>query len=141
MNFTTRKGSSHQRSTSTTNRMNRKQTGITQHGNLFLDYTFLLFLCIIPPGSPFLSSLMRINLLNLSSNLDKLKRGRRLAWSRLGDLGSLDPGSNPGDPTKILFAGFMGFYQRDRLEGDLMFVLRLHFESLLLQPLQGFIHI
>ena len=25
--------------------------------------------------------------------------GCRLAWSRLGDLGSLDPGSNPGSPT------------------------------------------
>ena len=25
-------------------------------------------------------------------------RGCRLAWSRLGDLGSLDPGSNPGSP-------------------------------------------
>ena len=27
------------------------------------------------------------------------KRGCRLAWFRLGDLGSLDPGSNPGSPT------------------------------------------
>ena len=27
--------------------------------------------------------------------------GRGLAWSRLRDLGSRDPGSNPGDPTKI----------------------------------------
>ena len=26
-------------------------------------------------------------------------RGCRLVWSRLGDLGSLDPGSNPGSPT------------------------------------------
>ncbi len=25
-------------------------------------------------------------------------RGCRLAWSRLGDLGSLDPGPNPGSP-------------------------------------------
>ena len=30
----------------------------------------------------------------------KLGRGCRLAWSRLGDLGSLDPGPNPGSPTK-----------------------------------------
>jgi len=27
------------------------------------------------------------------------QRGCRLAWSRLGDLGSPDPGSNPGSPT------------------------------------------
>jgi hypothetical protein len=36
---------------------------------------------------------------------DKLRRRRwgcRLAWSRLGDLGSLDPGPNPGSPTIIL---------------------------------------
>ena len=26
-----------------------------------------------------------------------------LAWFRLGDLGSLDPGSNPGDPTTLIF--------------------------------------
>ena len=26
------------------------------------------------------------------------KRGCRLAWSRLVDLGSIDPGSNPGSP-------------------------------------------
>jgi hypothetical protein len=26
-------------------------------------------------------------------------RGCRLAWSRLVDLGSIDPGSNPGSPT------------------------------------------
>ena len=30
------------------------------------------------------------------------KRGLRLAWSRLVDLGSIDSGSNPGGPT-ILF--------------------------------------
>ena len=29
-----------------------------------------------------------------------LGRGRRLAWSRLRDSGSRDPGSNPGGPTK-----------------------------------------
>ena len=32
-------------------------------------------------------------------------RGCRLAWSRLVDLGSIDPGSNPGSPTiSILFS-------------------------------------
>ncbi len=31
----------------------------------------------------------------------RLPRGCRLAWSRLGDLGSLDPGSNPGSPTNL----------------------------------------
>ncbi len=38
---------------------------------------------------------------NNSSNADpKLSlRGCRLAWSRLVDLGSIDPGSNPGSPT------------------------------------------
>ena len=35
-------------------------------------------------------------------NLDSLKRGCRLVWSRLEDLGSLDPGSNPGSPTTDL---------------------------------------
>ena len=29
-----------------------------------------------------------------------LRRGCRLAWSRLVDSGSIDPGSNPGSPTK-----------------------------------------
>jgi hypothetical protein len=28
-------------------------------------------------------------------------RGCRLAWSRLVDLGSIDPGSNPGSPTSL----------------------------------------
>jgi hypothetical protein len=32
------------------------------------------------------------------------ERGCRLAWSRLVDLGSIDPGSNPGSP--ILFIPF-----------------------------------
>jgi hypothetical protein len=33
-------------------------------------------------------------------------RGCRLAWSRLVDLGSIDPGSNPGSPTiSSLFSG------------------------------------
>ena len=32
-------------------------------------------------------------------------RGCRLAWSRLVDLGSIDPGSNPGSPTKLLIVG------------------------------------
>ena len=40
-----------------------------------------------------------IKTLNLTLN-EQNKRGRRLAWSRLRDLGSRDPGSNPGDPTK-----------------------------------------
>ena len=40
-----------------------------------------------------------IKTLNLGFNQEML-RGRRLAWSRLRDLGSRDPGSNPGDPTK-----------------------------------------
>jgi hypothetical protein len=30
-------------------------------------------------------------------------RGCRLAWSRLVDLGSIDPGSNPGSPTTFAF--------------------------------------
>jgi hypothetical protein len=30
-------------------------------------------------------------------------RGCRLAWSRLVDLGSIDPGSNPGSPTTPIF--------------------------------------
>ncbi len=29
--------------------------------------------------------------------------GCGLAWSRLGDSGSLDPGSNPGSPTMFYF--------------------------------------
>ncbi len=41
---------------------------------------------------------MGINLKDPSLNSES-KRGCRLVWSRLGDLGSLDPGSNPGDPT------------------------------------------
>ena len=40
--------------------------------------------------------------LNLGFNIENKGevRGCRLAWSRLGVLGSLDPGSNPGSPTK-----------------------------------------
>ena len=34
--------------------------------------------------------------------------GCRLAWSRLGDLGSLDPGSNPGSPIRS-FLFLLGF--------------------------------
>ena len=30
------------------------------------------------------------------------KGGCRLAWSRLVDLGSIDPGSNPGSPTTVI---------------------------------------
>lgn len=41
---------------------------------------------------------MGVKTLNTSLNL-KSVRGRGLAWSRLRDLGSRDPGSNPGDPT------------------------------------------
>ena len=33
----------------------------------------------------------------------KLGGGCRLAWSRLGDSGSLDPGSNPGSPIRKPF--------------------------------------
>ena len=36
--------------------------------------------------------------LNLGSDSEK-GRGCRLAWSRLVDLGSIDPGPNPGSPT------------------------------------------
>ena len=36
-----------------------------------------------------------------SSFFNQNKRGCRLAWSRLGDLGSLDPGPNPGSPTNF----------------------------------------
>jgi hypothetical protein len=36
-----------------------------------------------------------------SGTLDYLEWGCRLVWSRLGDLGSLDPGSNPGSPTTM----------------------------------------
>jgi len=46
---------------------------------------------------------MEVNLLNLKVNLVEV-RGRRLAWSRLRDLGSRDPGSNPGDPTNYVYA-------------------------------------
>ena len=49
-----------------------------------------------------------INLLNLNTNSDNVW-GRRLAWSRLRDLGSRDPGSNPGDPTKLLLNKSFGF--------------------------------
>ena len=42
---------------------------------------------------------MGIKTLNMGLNEQNM-RGRRLAWSRLRDLGSRDPGSNPGDPTK-----------------------------------------
>jgi hypothetical protein len=38
-----------------------------------------------------------ISQLRIATN--KLKRGCRLAWSRLVDSGSIDPGSNPGSPT------------------------------------------
>ena len=41
---------------------------------------------------------MGINLKD-SSSFSKNSWGCRLAWSRLGDLGSLDPGPNPGSPT------------------------------------------
>jgi hypothetical protein len=41
---------------------------------------------------------MGINLKDSSLDSES-KRGCRLVWSRLGDLGSLDPGSNPGSPT------------------------------------------
>ena len=34
-----------------------------------------------------------------SSLFSKKSRGCRLAWSRLVDLGSIDPGPNPGSPT------------------------------------------
>jgi hypothetical protein len=47
------------------------------------------------------------NRANLSLNLETgatIDRGCRLAWSRLVDLGSIDPGSNPGSP--ILFLLF-----------------------------------
>ena len=36
-----------------------------------------------------------------SSPFSKNKWGCRLAWSRLVDLGSIDPGPNPGSPTII----------------------------------------
>ena len=41
---------------------------------------------------------MGIKTLNLVSEFETI-RGCRLAWSRLRDLGSRDPGSNPGSPT------------------------------------------
>ena len=37
--------------------------------------------------------------LNERDSISKNTRGCRLAWSRLVDLGSIDPGSNPGNPT------------------------------------------
>jgi hypothetical protein len=39
--------------------------------------------------------------INKSDNsfFNENKRGCRLAWSRLVDLGSIDSGSNPGSPT------------------------------------------
>jgi len=40
----------------------------------------------------------------ISASVFRTDRGRRLAWSRLRDLGSRDPGSNPGDPTMITAA-------------------------------------
>ena len=42
---------------------------------------------------------MRTKLLNTKAIWKKVQRGCRLAWSRLVDLGSIDPGSNPGSPT------------------------------------------
>ena len=38
-----------------------------------------------------------------TSLIPQNKRGCGLAWSRLGDSGSLDPGSNPGSPTMFYF--------------------------------------
>ena len=49
---------------------------------------------------------MGINLKDASPNSES-KRGCRLVWSRLGDLGSLDPGSNPGSPISITFHQFL----------------------------------
>ena len=44
--------------------------------------------------------IMQLKLSLLCSRIPRLcKRGCRLAWSRLVDLGSIDPGSNPGNPT------------------------------------------
>jgi len=47
------------------------------------------------------SKSLEVETLNSGSDLE-MARGRRLAWSRLRDLGSRDPGSNPGDPTTAL---------------------------------------
>ena len=45
---------------------------------------------------------MGIKTLNLASEVENL-RGCRLAWSRLRDSGSRDPGSNPGSPTILSY--------------------------------------
>ena len=42
----------------------------------------------------------------------QLIRGRRVAWSILGALGALDPGSNPGDPTFCCFLNLEKFNTR-----------------------------
>ena len=41
---------------------------------------------------------MQVSLLD-NDSIFRNERGCRLAWSRLVDLGSIDPGSNPGSPT------------------------------------------
>jgi hypothetical protein len=44
-------------------------------------------------------------------------RGCRLVWSRLVDLGSIDPGSNPGSPTiSILVSGELLFFSELQVE-------------------------
>ena len=40
-----------------------------------------------------------------NSFFNKNTRGCRLVWSRLVDLGSIDPGSNPGSPILDLIFG------------------------------------
>ena len=50
----------------------------------------------------------------LSGSSNDIVRGCRLVWSRLGDLGSLDPGSNPGSPTSQTFYQSQASTYRDR---------------------------
>ena len=59
-----------------------------------------------------------ISLVSVIPNLDSFPQeewGCRLAWSRLGDLGSPDPGSNPGSPTTHSINMNFGFTTLTRL--------------------------
>ena len=69
---------------------------------------------IVPPvqTSPSLAKVfMAHTKLSFSATQPKRQntRGCRLAWSRLVDLGSIDPGSNPGSPTTFWVQNPFGF--------------------------------
>ena len=65
---------------------------------------------------------------------DSRERGCRLAWSRLGDLGSLDPGSNPGSPistdsdidTFFIFSNLELCLSTDELRTKTFFCMNTH---------------